>query len=242
MITKAEELFNLCKEGKGSQYAVFLDTPLKKVKKMTEEDCLPFNMHYDIPTETLVLKARGLAAWQVPISGLASAISRKSFDMGLDLNMMGAGRTTQFFSKTIKEPDYSWIVEPAPGAYRVSVTAETGQPQSWERLNVCAQRWIEDERSEVQIAIVFTTDIIEKVVEVVVWENMMPFGSRPAVKKTQHICIWRGEDGRGVASDEMVLPFRKVMGRDPNPHRPLEKDFVFSIDDLRGFNISIFGY
>ena len=48
-----------------------------------------------------------------------------------------------------------------------------------------------------------------------------------------HIYIRGDEDGECVVSDDVVLPFRKIMRRDPNPNRPLEKDFVFSKENLQ---------
>ncbi|KAF7163965.1 hypothetical protein CNMCM5623_008626 [Aspergillus felis] len=184
---------------------------------------------YSEITGTLIAKVKAN-----PEEGLAA----RSFDVliGLELHSMGVdwdvdplGSTTVTIGSWKKEADCSW--GPVQYNTELNFVVLLSLSESARYLALDARAWLETATSTVKLVVTIGINRANPEVIVQRWEIFA--GSSPAARPSATIRLYRNNNTTSIAGGQLVLPFDKVVGRQPT--RPIERDIILSEPALRDY-------
>lgn len=223
-----------------NEYLVFTDAPANEFQRFKDSESQAVKHArwlYFWSTGILIMKfGNGMHDYSCALTTFPGFVYVNIRDMDFQREVR-IRPTIVHYGDISKRFDACW--SPLNDLSQRTLVMEMGLSESKPQLDLQAIHWLIAAESPVQV--VFTMELNREKEEIVLrkWERPDTGSFRRSLRNTSspeqlvtgEVTISH-ENKVGVASSAMELPFSKIVGRDPDPNKPHERDFLIPKADL----------
>lgn len=215
-----------------SPFVVFTDVPPDEVE---DREDFPGRVNYSASLQILILYMLSLPHKRC-VEDFGIRLAMKAYSMGLYDDIVFRGATRTKTDDRAKQADRSWgPCSPDPNALWPTVALEVAFSEPRNRVKTDMAIWLNQSNGEVRMAISIDIERGSGIIYITSWERGTPTEQtpQPDPEEVQEIKIYPPQNFQQehLSGDDLVIPFKQVMLRDPGNG---ESDFTFTEDELLG--------
>ncbi|GIJ84339.1 hypothetical protein Asppvi_003179 [Aspergillus pseudoviridinutans] len=226
----------LAQDKSREQYLVYTAVPPEVHSNITDDGSRTSKycrFSYNETTRTLIAKVKASPEEDLAARSFDVLIGLELHSMGVDWDVDPLGSTTVTIGSWKKEADCSW--GPVQFNTELNFVVIVSLSESARYLALDARAWLETPTSSVKLVVTIGINRANPEVTMQCWEIFT--GSFPAARPSATIRLYRNNNTTSIAGGQLVLPFDKVVGRQPT--RAIERDIVISEQILQNYAKSI---